>query len=448
MFDTPSFSSLRMQKSCSTSTMQDSKRVKQVRSESHLNGYTNRQFDKKLPKKQSKVMIHGNASPAEVFHRNLVDAVSNAEDSDDNEHYVYPYSSNENLGATHAMHRPVSVRSSQNEIKKSFITHHSGTGLGDWLKQALYHQPRLPYDTMDEEDEFGWSGNEQAGDMRRPRLRNHVKDPTIQVHRPSLFDLWRESFNRKHAGKKYTPRTYYHSQHHHQEGYTSDDEEAPLIQRRQKRLKTKKTWKSWYRVFLYQTLLFLLFLLVLFYQAQPLAELSVDIGRVLATDKELIFDLRVQASNSNFWTVHIADADISVFAFSQIVPNQITNQTVIQGVDPAEYLGNVRRFDEPLSIKPKKSDINKEEAITQIRIKSPGADTSGNERWSRMIRYPYGLVVRGVLKYQPVPFAIGVYPQSVAVCNVTHVDPTTGIISTDPDRTICANEDQVNLVFL
>ena len=67
---------------------------------------------------------------------------------------------------------------------------------------------------------------------------------------------------------------------------------------------------------------------------------------------------------------------------------------------------------------------------------------------SRMIRYPYGLVVRGVLKYQPVPFAIGVYPQSVAVCNVTHVDPTTGIISTDPDRTICANEDQVNLVFL
>ena len=140
------------------------------------------------------------------------------------------------------MHRPVSVRSSQNEIKKSFITHHSGTGLGDWLKQTLYHQPRLPYDTMDEEDEFGWSGNEQAGDMRRPRLRNHVKDPTIQVHRPSLFDLWRESFNRKHAGKKYTPRTYYHSQHHHQEGYTSDDEEAPLIQRRQKRLKTKKTW--------------------------------------------------------------------------------------------------------------------------------------------------------------------------------------------------------------
>lgn len=48
-----------------------------------------------------------------------------------------------------------------------------------------------------------------------------------------------------------------------------------------------------------------------------------DIGRVLATDKELIFDLKVQAENWNWWTIHIADADISVFAFSQIVPSEI-----------------------------------------------------------------------------------------------------------------------------
>ena len=41
-----------------------------------------------------------------------------------------------------------------------------------------------------------------------------------------------------------------------------------------------------------------------------------------------------------------------------------------------------------------------------------------------MIRYPYGLVVRGVLKYKPAPFKMGIYPQSAAICNMTRVDPT------------------------
>ena len=51
-------------------------------------------------------------------------------------------------------------------------------------------------------------------------------------------------------------------------------------------------------------------------------------GRVLAKDKELIFDLKVQAENANAWTVQINECDLSVFAFSQIVPNSIvSNET-------------------------------------------------------------------------------------------------------------------------
>lgn len=61
-----------------------------------------------------------------------------------------------------------------------------------------------------------------------------------------------------------------------------------------------------------------------------------------------------------------------------------------------------------------------------------------------MIRYPYGLVVRGVLKYRPIPLILGVYPQSIAICNVNQVDPTTGAVSSDPDKTICSN-DEVNV---
>lgn len=123
------------------------------------------------------------------------------------------------------------------------------------------------------------------------------------------------------------------------------------------------------------------------YKAQPLIELSVDMGRVLATDKELIFDLKVKADNWNWWTIHVADADISVFAFSQIVPSSniiVTklNASNIRGVDPAEYLGGLTHFDEPLSIPSNRFPNYKSmEAISQIRIKSPGADTSGNERW-------------------------------------------------------------------
>jgi hypothetical protein len=57
-------------------------------------------------------------------------------------------------------------------------------------------------------------------------------------------------------------------------------------------------------------------------------------GRVLATDKELIFDLKVQAENANAWTVQINECDLSVFAFSQIVPNSIvSNETEL-----AEYI--------------------------------------------------------------------------------------------------------------
>lgn len=55
---------------------------------------------------------------------------------------------------------------------------------------------------------------------------------------------------------------------------------------------------------------------------------------------------------------------------------------------------------------------------------------------SRIIRYPYGLVVRGVLKYKPLS-VLSPYPQSIAICDVVRVDPNTGKVSEDPDQTFC-----------
>lgn len=124
--------------------------------------------------------------------------------------------------------------------------------------------------------------------------------------------------------------------------------------------------------------LILLMVWCIFYAAKPLTQLKVDMGRVLSSDKELIFDLHVHAVNKNAWTIRVADADMSVFAFSQVLTN---SNPILQGADPAEYLGGFYHFDEPLSF-PSSLYTNKSvAAISQIRIKSPGADKSGNERW-------------------------------------------------------------------
>lgn len=224
-------------------------------------------------KKQSKATMNGTAaSPAEVFHRNLVDAVSNVEgitqrkniahsslkqhaflDSDENEHYVYPYSGNESNASV--LHRPLSVRpASLLDSKKR-----SGKGFGEWLRQTLYNKPPQPA-VDDEEEDLFWSAGEQQqqqSQQRRPKLRNHVKDHQQQSNKSSLLNLWHDSFNKKYApssSKKSSIKKYYSSQKHSPSyvghggnrngGYTSDDEEAPLLLRRQKRSfsKPKKTW--------------------------------------------------------------------------------------------------------------------------------------------------------------------------------------------------------------
>ncbi|KAI8884948.1 hypothetical protein K501DRAFT_181045 [Backusella circina FSU 941] len=376
------------------------------------------------------------ATPSEVFHRNLVDAVSNVEDSDENEQYVYPYSGNNTDTSYHlnpsdtlhrttsSLYRPQSTRSfaqhqqsSEQSPKKSF--------LGDFLRPILFKSKSDSRAIMSSrQDEESTTPTASS----RPKLRNFVMDHSYSQFKVLTSD-WsdgKSSPPHRSSRRKIYP--------HYDGGYTTDDEEAHLLtpSRRYKQVATPK--KSYSRIVKNVFICLFLAIIVLFicvvYLAKPLTELTVDMGRVLSSDKELIFDLHISAINSNFWSVHVADADISVFAFSQVVPMSLNR------VDPAEYLGGFYRFDEPLSFPSSFYSHDKVTAISQIRIKSPGADKSGNERWSRIIRYPYGLVVRGVLKYRPLPFA-SPYPQSVAICDVVRVDPTTGKVSEDPDQGYC-----------
>jgi hypothetical protein len=368
------------------------------------------------------------------------------QDSDENEQYVYPYSGNNtdttatyHMNPTDTLHRTTSSSLYRPRSTRSFINNNNqpipqqsehvdhapikreaSTGfLGDLLKPILFKSKPDTKANLKQQQQQQFRSEEQ---LARPKLRNYVMDhPFSQYklfnhdwfdgkHSPPLYQSG--SSNRRHHSS--TGRRMYSNYGIGDGGYTTDDEEAqhllapPLSSRRSQQLQSRhrKQSSAWYdietklyiyhahysllnssRFLRYLLIILLSFAIVLFlmitYLAKPLKDLQVEMGRVLSTDKELIFDLHIKAINSNFWTVHIADADISVFAFSQVVPmiEAAAEKPDIRGVDPAEYLGGFYHFDEPLSFGSSFYTKEPVTAISQIRIKSPGADKSGNERW-------------------------------------------------------------------
>ncbi|KAI7868128.1 hypothetical protein BDF14DRAFT_1796637 [Spinellus fusiger] len=375
-------------------------------------------------KRKRPPLLSGSATPSQVFHRNLVDAVSNVEDSDENERYIYPYSNSTAAADTgHYWH--------DHRSQTRWQTH---TG----FLQQLFKHPSVEWSL---EEETPTTRRNSQPYHHRPKLRNYVVDHPH--HRPkadSLPHQFRGDDSRYSSRRSYA--TYCN------DGYTSDDEGDPLLQSERVTVRKQKTCSRRIGdILVVMCVISCVCFLVSLYHAQPLENIQVSMGRVLASDKELMFDLHVKAKNWNWWTVHVAEADISVFAFSRLVPHFInttsTQQEALtpeevseQGVDPAEYLGSCYRFDEPLCFSSDQFKSVSTEAISQVRIKSPGADKSGNERWSRMIRYRYGLVARGVLKYRLLPLSWA-YSQSMAICDVTSVDPTTGKVFQDPDQGYC-----------
>ncbi|KAL7314644.1 Vacuolar inheritance and morphology protein [Mucor circinelloides] len=406
---------------------------------------------KKLPP------MSGTATPSEVFHRNLVDAVSNVEDSDENEQYVYPYSGNNtdstyHMNSTDTIHRTTSSSLYRPQSTRSFInnssqqdllpTKSSSGFLGDLLRPILFKS---------KSDSKAIYKQQREENFARPKLRSYVMDHPYNQATQTAKD-W---FDGKHSPPLYqggSRRKLYtnYGLGGNDGGYTTDDEEAQHLlathstrrsqhqqQQQHHRKQTNACSRLIRNILIFLISLVIVLFLCITYLAKPLQELNVEISRVLSSDKELIFDLHISAINSNIWTIHVAEADISVFAFSQVVPmNSLIPSPIPRGVDPAEYLGGFYHFDEPLSFPSSLISKNPVTAISQIRIKSPGADKSGNERWSRIIRYPYGLVVRGVLKNRPLAF-LSPYPQSIAICDVVRVNPTTDKVSEDPDQGFC-----------
>ncbi|CAO3594393.1 unnamed protein product [Absidia cylindrospora] len=466
-------------------------------------------------KKRKLPSVNGTATPSEIFHRNLVDAVSNVEELDEHEQYVYPYSHHDQLSITsskkhhyqgkrhhvptiyrratapspsstggasslslyypqHQQHQQqygqehqinstsrigtghnppprscgggtrgvlsdLLLNSHQHRSMSSFFKSSSTTPdrhlidvnsvphsssptpcqqhVSSYYTYGTNHQPLLHDEESDTWIKRGY---------HRPKLRSHVMDyprnytsiPQPWSHENSSSEDYDDDDDDQQQQQQPFYRRYHHDRYaehlyslHHSE------------QRKQNFYCVGSSCGRIFRNICISASVFILMLLVLaLYMAEPLTGISASMGHILVSDKELIFDLVIKADNWNWWTIHSQQTDLSVFAF-----NELTTFDTTFGVDPAEYLGSCQHFDQPLSFKSSGTLGQHERAntSTQIRIKSPGADVGSNKRWSRMIRYSFGLVIRGVIKYRSFPlFSLSPH-QSISLCVVTHVSPTT-----------------------
>ncbi|KAG9244431.1 vacuolar segregation subunit 7-domain-containing protein [Calycina marina] len=182
---------------------------------------------------------------------------------------------------------------------------------------------------------------------------------------------------------------------------------------------------------------------------RPLSDVKVlALKNVLASEQDIIFDMKVEARNPNLVGVSIENANLVIFAKSKYAGTnaqwwsrpQIRSllrwarrldddgtQTPDDGdPDAPSYpnleIGHVYSLDSPLSFDGSPFHHAKSESLGQIRINHPGNHTipAGSERWGRVLQHGFDLIVRGTLKYT-LPFSVKV--QSISVEGRVTVEP-------------------------
>jgi Vacuolar segregation subunit 7 len=180
----------------------------------------------------------------------------------------------------------------------------------------------------------------------------------------------------------------------------------------------------------------------LFAMCKPLTELTiVNITNVIASEQELMLDLVIEAVNPNIAPVTITDMDVNVFAKSKYVgsekwwrdhPNiepaapdaadraaarRLRKAQPIKIAIPSPdaeppmakdptagqtlLLGHVAAFDNPLTFDGSFWERRVHRSTGSLRLSKPGNRTElgGTERWERVLKHDFELLVRGVLLY-------------------------------------------------
>lgn len=162
----------------------------------------------------------------------------------------------------------------------------------------------------------------------------------------------------------------------------------------------------------------------MFATTQPLTDVKIlAIKNIIASEQDIIFDLKVQARNPNLVVVTIEATDLVVFAKSDYAGTDTewwrhpsSDDTPVRrrdddpldpplGDDPSTRInleiGKVCEFYSPLTFDGSPFHAEPATSLGQLRIDHPGNDTipAGSARWGRVVQHEFDLIVRGTFKY-------------------------------------------------
>jgi hypothetical protein len=195
----------------------------------------------------------------------------------------------------------------------------------------------------------------------------------------------------------------------------------------------------------------------LFATTQPLTEVKVvALQHVIATEQELVFDMKVSARNPNIVVISVETTDIDIFAkskhseddwdwwdrqkLSSHVEERRRDISRVHTLDDSPYdpypdpdetrttlLGRVRSFDSPLNFEGSPFKHIHSSSTGQLRLSQPGNtdEADNSERWQRILKYEYELILKGTLKYQ--------LPMSSRIRSVS-IDARLNVTSSSDDR--------------
>jgi hypothetical protein len=164
----------------------------------------------------------------------------------------------------------------------------------------------------------------------------------------------------------------------------------------------------------------------LFATTQALTDIKIlALKDILASEQDVIFDVKVAAKNPNVAAVTIDTTDLVIFAKSKYAGTDaewwarpqadsqlrraVRRTSELLEPDPEGKppkgpnleIGHVYHLYSPLSFEGSPFKHTRSESTGQIRISHPGNHTTpaGSRRWGKVVQHEFELIVRGTLKY-------------------------------------------------
>ena len=426
------------------------------------------------------------SSKADIFEAKIKSAVDEANSSDSEETFVYESNPPEPLTRPQNRYHSrtpsmTSIASQGEHYRNRYRSEGNGTLAGKKsMKFTNSTKNMSSYGTGEGEDASSTSTPVSA----RPNLGNGSQQYARHIGRHgrapghlSLFDdnapftnstksprkANTGSLSRRSSPRPYSPRSPHLRSAKSTGGalydLEADDERTPLISSARTPRSVRRRgfpiddlyyedretgfWKNMGRCILLGSLVLLLIILVviaLVLCSKPLEHAYVkEIANVLASDQEIIFDLKVHAVNPNLVAIQVTDLDILIHAKSKYVgtskywrehPSVLDDATqsedgqsnserttlqaalynatdsVDEGTDPIDdphvmLLGQISHFDAPLIFEASPFRRQYSSSIGEVRLNKPGnsSEAGGSDRWETVIQHDFELIVRGIIKY-------------------------------------------------